>query len=111
MPTYDYYCKSCKHELEIFHSMSEAPRRKCPACGKSALERKIGLGAAVLFKGSGFYQTDYRSASYKKGAEAEKPAESKSESKAESKPGEGKPAEKKTVESKPKKAEQPKDAA
>jgi putative FmdB family regulatory protein len=75
MPTYEYVCKSCGHELEVFQSMTEAPKRKCPECGKNALERKIGTGAAVLFKGSGFYQTDYRSESYKKAAESEgKPA-------------------------------------
>jgi putative FmdB family regulatory protein len=77
MPTYEYVCRSCKHEFETFQSMTESPKRKCPKCGKSALERKIGLGAAVLFKGSGFYQTDYRSESYKKGADAEKPASDK----------------------------------
>jgi putative FmdB family regulatory protein len=80
MPTYEYVCKSCGNELEVFQSMTEAPKRKCPKCGKNALERKIGTGAAVLFKGSGFYQTDYRSESYKKAAESEKkPAETKSE--------------------------------
>jgi putative FmdB family regulatory protein len=78
MPTYEYHCKSCRHELEVFQSMKDAPRRKCPACARNTLERKIGLGAAVLFKGSGFYQTDYRSPSYKKAAEAEKPAAEKS---------------------------------
>lgn len=98
MPTYEYVCRACEHEFEVFQSMTDAPRRTCPACGKRALERKIGTGAAVLFKGSGFYQTDYRSESYKKAAEAEsKPAgESKSEAKAESKT-EPKPA----TESKP----------
>ena len=76
MPTYDYVCKSCGHELELFQSMKDAPKRKCPECGKNTLERKIGTGAAVLFKGSGFYQTDYRSESYKKSADADKkPAE------------------------------------
>lgn len=70
MPTYEYVCAACGHALEIFHSMSEAPRRKCPACGKNRLERRIGKGAGVLFKGSGFYQTDYRSDSYKKSAES-----------------------------------------
>lgn len=53
--------------------MTARPLRKCPACGRSALERKIGLGGGVIFKGSGFYETDYRSDSYKKAAEAEKP--------------------------------------
>ena len=85
MPTYEYKCKSCGKSLEVFQSMSDAPKRKCPACGKNMLERLIGTGAAVLFKGSGFYQTDYRSDSYKKSAEAEKPA-AKTETKSESKP-------------------------
>jgi putative FmdB family regulatory protein len=71
MPTYDYRCTACGHEFELFQSMRESPKRKCPQCGKAALERLIGTGAAVLFKGSGFYQTDYRSESYKKAAEAE----------------------------------------
>jgi putative FmdB family regulatory protein len=74
MPTYEYKCKACGERLEVFQSMKDAPKRKCPACGKSALERLIGTGAAVIFKGSGFYQTDYRTDSYKKGAEADKPA-------------------------------------
>lgn len=91
MPTYDYRCKSCGHEMELFQSMSDKPKRKCPECGKSALERLIGTGAAVLFKGSGFYQTDYRSDSYKKSAEAEKkPADSKAD-----KAGKGDKSEKK----------------
>lgn len=72
MPTYEYRCKSCGKQTDIFHSMTEPARRKCPACGKNALERMIGTGGAVIFKGSGFYQTDYRSDSYKKGAAAEK---------------------------------------
>ncbi len=72
MPTYEYRCKSCGKQTDIFHSMTEAPRRKCPACGKNALERMIGTGGAVIFKGSGFYQTDYRSESYKKAAAADK---------------------------------------
>jgi len=72
MPTYEYRCGACGHEFEIFQSMSDSAKRKCPECGKLALERLIGMGAAVLFKGSGFYETDYRSESYKKAAEAEK---------------------------------------
>jgi len=80
MPTYDYRCAQCAHEFELFQSMKDPVKRKCPECGKPALERLIGTGAAVLFKGSGFYQTDYRSESYKKGQEAEKKAtEPKSE--------------------------------
>jgi putative FmdB family regulatory protein len=91
MPTYDYECVKCKHELEAFHAMSAAPLKKCPACGKQALRRKIGPGAGLLFKGSGFYQTDYRSESYQKSAKTEaapaKPAEA-------AKPAESKPKEK-----------------
>jgi len=89
MPTYDYICRACGHEFELFQQMSEPVKRKCPRCGKAKLERLIGAGAGVLFKGGGFYETDYRSDSYKKAAEAEnKPAasESKSETKADSKP-------------------------
>lgn len=71
MPTYEYRCRSCDHQMELFQSMSEAPKRKCPACGKNTLERLIGTGAAIVFRGSGFYQTDYRSESYRKAAEAE----------------------------------------
>lgn len=75
MPTYEYKCSACGHRLDAFQSMTDRPLRKCPACGRSALERQIGVGAAVLFKGPGFYQTDYRSESYRKAAEAEsKPA-------------------------------------
>lgn len=86
MPTYDYRCNACGHEFELFQGMTEPVKRTCPACKKKTLERLIGTGAAVLFKGSGFYETDYRSASYKKGADAEKksaeakPSESKSDS-------------------------------
>ena len=78
MPTYDYVCESCGHELEVFQSMSDKPKRKCPDCGALKLYRKIGSGAGVIFKGSGFYETDYRSDSYKKGAEAEKSQAKKS---------------------------------
>ena len=72
MPTYEYRCTSCKHEFEHFQSMKDKTLKKCPSCGKNALERLIGTGAAVIFKGSGFYQTDYRPDSYKKAAEADK---------------------------------------
>ena len=72
MPTYEYRCAACEHEFELFQPMSEGSRRKCPECGKMKLIRLIGTGAAVIFKGSGFYQTDYRSESYKKAAEKDK---------------------------------------
>src|SRR5688572_31131263 len=72
MTTYDYVCDACEHEFELFQSISEPLKRKCPECGKLKLRRLFGAGAAVVFKGSGFYQTDYRSDSYKKRAEADK---------------------------------------
>jgi putative FmdB family regulatory protein len=73
MPTYEYRCDACHHQFDLFQSIKDSPKRKCPKCGKNTLQRLIGTGAAVLFKGSGFYQTDYRSDSYKKAAESEKP--------------------------------------
>lgn len=96
MPTYDYQCTACDHKFELFQSMTDKVKRKCPDCGKLALERLIGTGAALLFKGSGFYQTDYRSEGYKKAASADKP-EGKGEGKTESKPAasEAKPDKKK----------------
>jgi putative FmdB family regulatory protein len=82
MPTYDYQCDACDHEFELFQSMSDPVKRKCPKCGKQKLRRLFGTGAAVVFKGSGFYQTDYRSDSYKKAAEQDKkPAEKSSDTK------------------------------
>jgi len=73
MPTYDYVCDACDHQFEIFQSITAAAKRKCPACGRRKLRRLIGPGAAIVFKGSGFYATDNRSESYKKAAAAEKP--------------------------------------
>ncbi len=72
MPTYDYMCESCEYEFEQFQSITAKPLRKCPKCGKRELKRLIGAGAGVIFKGSGFYQTDYRSEGYKKAQESEK---------------------------------------
>ncbi len=83
MPTYDYICDACQHEFEAYESIKADSQTICPACHEAKLRRKIGAGAAILFKGSGFYQTDYRSDSYKKGAEADK-----SSSEAASKPAE-----------------------
>lgn len=73
MPTYEYQCKACKHRFEELQSFSEEPLKKCPACKKKKLERLIGAGAAIIFKGAGFYQTDYRSESYKNAAKADVP--------------------------------------
>ncbi len=70
MPTYEYRCQQ-GHDFEVFQRMSEPPVEKCIHCGAAA-ERKLSAGAGLLFKGSGFYITDYRSDSYKKAADAEK---------------------------------------
>ena len=76
MPTYDYECDACGLKFELFQSITADPEKKCPECKKKKLRRLIGPGAAIVFKGSGFYTTDYRSDSYKKRAEADKPATS-----------------------------------
>jgi putative FmdB family regulatory protein len=82
MPTYEYECDACHHNFDEFQSFTDKPLRKCPKCGKLKLRRVFGAGGAVIFKGSGFYQTDYRSESYKAAAKAEqestKPASDKS---------------------------------
>jgi putative FmdB family regulatory protein len=72
VPTYGYECQACGHGFEEFQSITAGARRKCPSCGKLKLQRLIGPGAAVIFKGGGFYETDYRSSSYKAGEKAEK---------------------------------------
>src|SRR3954469_17547838 len=98
MPTYDYSCDACGNEFEVFESITAEPQKKCPKCKKNKLRRLFGAGGGLIFKGSGFYQTDYRPDSYKKAAEADKPksessdssskdsSTAKSESKTESKP-------------------------
>jgi putative FmdB family regulatory protein len=74
MPTYEYQCDACDHNFDEFQSITEAPLKKCPRCGKLKLRRLFGTGAAILFKGSGFYQTDYRNESYKAAAKADQEA-------------------------------------
>ena len=74
MPTYEYRCEACGHQFERFQPITAAPLRACPACAKRALQRLLGTGGGIIFKGSGFYQTDYRSESYKTAAEADKKA-------------------------------------
>lgn len=117
MPTYEYLCEACGNEFEKFHSMSAAPVKVCPSCGKKKVIRKIGIGAGIIFKGGGFYETDYRSEAYKKSVDAEKgggeakPSETKTDAAktesvtpaAESKPTEPAPA------AKPKSAAKAKD--
>jgi putative FmdB family regulatory protein len=70
MPTYEYECAKCKHAFEQFQSMRDEPLKKCPKC-RGKVKRLVGRGAGVIFKGGGFYQTDYRSASYQSGAKAD----------------------------------------
>lgn len=85
MPTYEYECTKCGGIVELFQNITEKPKRKldCPVCEtRTPVRRLIGAGAGIVFKGSGFYTTDYRSDSYKKAAEADKPAtQTKSDSK------------------------------
>jgi len=83
MPTYDYECQACGHTFEKFQSITASAIRKCPECKKLKVKRLIGTGAGVIFKGSGFYQTDYRSSSYQSDAQKDKPSAS-SESKSDS---------------------------
>ena len=128
MPTYEYKCDACGHAFERFQPITSQPIRKCPECGKAKVRRLIGTGAGMIFKGSGFYITDYRSDSYNTAAKAdtapsseaksdgksetksesksESQTESKSEAKSDSKP-ESKPAESKG-ESKPAAKSEPK---
>ena len=74
MPTYEYICTKCGHEMETFQSMKDAPLRKCPACRKAGLKRQIGGGAGLIFKGTGFYITDYKN---KPAGKKESPAPAK----------------------------------
>jgi putative FmdB family regulatory protein len=71
MPTYEYECDACQHKFEELQSITEKPLKKCPKCKKQKLRRLFGIGAGLIFKGSGFYQTDYRSDSYKAAAKAD----------------------------------------
>jgi putative FmdB family regulatory protein len=77
MPTYDYRCENCGHHLDAFQSITDAPLTTCPHCEANALRRLIGAGAGIIFKGSGFYETDYKrnraSSSGKRKPASEKP--------------------------------------
>jgi len=85
MPTYDYRCKACGHAFEEFQMMSDPVLRKCPECKKLKLERLIGAGAGFLFKGSGYYVTDYRSKGYKDDKKADAPKSDSSSKSSDSK--------------------------
>jgi putative FmdB family regulatory protein len=77
MPTYEYVCTKCGHKMEAFQSMNDVPLKLCPACKRRTLKRQVGGGAGLIFKGSGFYITDYK----KKPVEKKEPAEAKPSSK------------------------------
>ena len=71
MPTYEYECQKCGHRFELFQSIKDAPRKKCPKC-RGRVKRLLGTGAGVIFKGSGFYETDYRKPGYAEAAKKER---------------------------------------
>jgi putative FmdB family regulatory protein len=79
MPTYEYACSKCGHHFEQFQSMRDEPLKKCPKCHKAALKRLIGGGAGLIFKGSGFYITDYKNKGMAKAASAESGGGTKTE--------------------------------
>ncbi|HEX8324589.1 MAG TPA: zinc ribbon domain-containing protein [Tepidisphaeraceae bacterium] len=85
MPTYEYICEACAHEFEKFQSIKADAITLCPSCGKEQVRRKISTGAGILFKGGGFYETDYRSAGYKEAAKKDSDGGGASESKSETK--------------------------
>lgn len=95
MPTYEYECRACGHAFETMHSMTAPVLRKCPKCGKLKLDRLVSGGAGVIFKGSGFYETDYKrtrrggESAHSSGKDDKRPG---SDAKPESKPAETKPA-------------------
>lgn len=74
MPTYEYECQRCGHTFELFQSMKDKPRQRCPKC-RGKVKRLFGTGAGIIFKGSGFYETDYRSSEYKSAAKKDKDSE------------------------------------
>jgi putative FmdB family regulatory protein len=76
MPTYDYECDACGHRFEEFQSMKDAPLKECPKCKKNKLRRLIGTGAGIIFKGSGFYTTDYRKSDSNKNGGTSSPSKS-----------------------------------
>src|SRR5450432_1165922 len=88
MPTYEYHCEKCRKNFELFQSMKDAPLKQCPKeqCrqkkwGHGKVKRLLGTGAGLIFKGSGFYITDYRSSSYTEGAKKDAPAKTPTETK------------------------------
>ena len=84
MPTYEYECQRCAHRFDAFQSIKDEPLKRCPKC-RGKLKRLVGTGAGIIFKGSGFYETDYRSENYKKGQKRESGASEVSKPAADSK--------------------------
>lgn len=105
MPTYDYECDACGHTLEIFQGINDPKKKKCPECGKNKLQRLFGTGAAIVFKGSGFYETDYRSEGYKKAAKKDKESQKSETSSDKGSKGESKNSKSESKASKPKKSD------
>lgn len=95
MPTYEYACEACGHQFEQFQSITAAPIRKCPACGKRKVQRLISGGSGFLFKGNGFYITDYRSEGYKQAAKKDSESASGKSDSGDSKADKGKKSSKK----------------
>jgi putative FmdB family regulatory protein len=84
MPTYEYECRSCGHVSDVFHNMTARPRVKCPECG-GRTKKLLGAGAGIIFKGSGFYETDYKRKSVPRNGEAKSGSRPESKSNSESK--------------------------
>ncbi|MCM8784722.1 MAG: zinc ribbon domain-containing protein [Candidatus Omnitrophica bacterium] len=80
MPTYEYECKNCKYRFEKFQKMIEEPLKICPQCKNESLKRLIGIGGGIIYKGPGFYTTEYRSEEYKRRKKEEESMSSKSSS-------------------------------
>jgi putative FmdB family regulatory protein len=94
MPTYTYGCKACGHEFDVFHSITATPKLKCESCGSTKVERHLGTGAGIIFKGGGFYETDFKDKKGKPdtgGGESAATSTPKPEAKKETKPA-AKPA-------------------
>ncbi len=84
MPTYEYECTKCDHHFEVFQSMKDDPLKRCPKC-RCKIRKVLGSGAGIIFKGSGFYQTDYRSKDYHEAAKKDKSAASTTSEKSDKK--------------------------
>lgn len=105
MPTYDYRCDACGHEFDVFQSIMDPALRKCPKCKKQKLRRLIGAGSGIIFRGSGFYETDYKRSRASGGGSSEKSGEKGGSDKSGETGGEKKPEKKESskADSKPSK--------